>query len=388
MAQDRFGADVAQLLEMFPEVDPDVVGEILVKCQGSVEDAVNRLLQRSAGPAATTTKKRKRATDIRTLFGAPAPDIRMKDDNATSLSAKPAALVPWDPTKEAMRPITLTPETLAASGLPLALYPNFLPPNEANDLLKEMLDDAGRWETIKWVIFEREVMSPHVSRLFKLDGVVQHSTLYTQEDNIHTFTASLLTVKGKVDAAVEAALQRRPRHPLEATTPWAANVALANCYRTHQQSVGAHSDALTDLGPRPTIASLTLGAERIFRIKRLATDAAPAQTYNLALPHNALLIMFPPFQEFYRHEVPPVRAQQVKWHPMAKDARINLTLRMLRPEYTTNSPHCLCGKPAVLRTVNKATKATVGEYFYICAGSVPKACTYFLWLKDRDGMSA
>jgi hypothetical protein len=40
---------------------------------------------------------------------------------------------------------------------------------------------------------------------------------------------------------------------------WQPNVAAANCYSGGKENVGFHSDALTYLGPYPTIASLSLG---------------------------------------------------------------------------------------------------------------------------------
>jgi alkylated DNA repair dioxygenase AlkB len=46
----------------------------------------------------------------------------------------------------------------------------------------------------------------------------------------------------------------------------------------------------------PTIASLTLGAERIFRIKKIVSDDNEPSTFDISLPHNSLLIMLPPFQ--------------------------------------------------------------------------------------------
>lgn len=38
-------------------------------------------------------------------------------------------------------------------------------------------------------------------------------------------------------------------------------------YRGRNQSVGAHADQLTYLGPWPTIASISLGCQRVFRLR-------------------------------------------------------------------------------------------------------------------------
>ena len=125
-----------------------------------------------------------------------------------------------------------------------------------------------------------------------------------------------------------------------------------------------HTDKLTALGRRPTIASLSLGATRIFRVTRApvraprrggvaekpadqvpsasqgepagasaagagaqglggaaaggvgegrggGSGAAPSGA-DIALPHNTLLIMWPPTQEEFLHEVRRRRA--VKTH--------------------------------------------------------------------------
>ena len=42
-------------------------------------------------------------------------------------------------------------------------------------------------------------------------------------------------------------------------TVWRANVAASNRYEGSQESVGFHSDQLTNIGPFATIASLSLG---------------------------------------------------------------------------------------------------------------------------------
>ncbi|OQS05789.1 hypothetical protein THRCLA_20523 [Thraustotheca clavata] len=348
-------AQLTLLMEIFPEVDVEIATNALLEASGDIEGAVQKLLARQS------SKKRKRTVDIRAMFGA-MPDIRIKNDTVSDEKKMTAVeLTQWNALKDLHRPITLTLGDL--KDLPLAIQTNFLDENEAECLLEEMMQEAKEWNKMKWVY------SPHVSRLYALNDMVRHSRFYNT-DKVLQFSPTMKAVKDKVDMAINRALETRERHPLESKESWHANIVLGNCYHGHQESLGAHSDALTDLGPRPTIASLTLGAERIFRIKRLATDELPSQT---------IATQF----EFYRHELPPVKANMVKWHPKAKATRINLTYRMVRPEYINGSPDCHCGKPAVLRTVNRAGKAKVGEYFYICPGSVPASCSYFLWLKDR-----
>jgi alkylated DNA repair dioxygenase AlkB len=121
--------------------------------------------------------------------------------------------------------------------------------------------------------------------------------------------------------------QQQPEAPAE--LPWQPSYVLANFYRDGQQSVGSHTDRLGSLGPLPTIASVSLGAGRVFRLHPAdstvgaAAAAAAAgraagggacgssssgsgrvvSSIDIHLPHNSLLIMWPPTQEQWKHEV-------------------------------------------------------------------------------------
>lgn len=91
------------------------------------------------------------------------------------------------------------------------------------------------------------------------------------------------------------------------------------CRVLSEQSVGWHSDQLTHLGPFPTIASLTLGCTRPFRLRPFSPtslppiDGAPSimRTLEITLPHNSLLIMHGGTQECFKHCVPPMNGMDV-----------------------------------------------------------------------------
>ena len=116
------------------------------------------------------------------------------------------------------------------------------------------------------------------------------------------------------------------RHPEAVATiaAWAAsngyNAALCNLYRNGNDSVGLHADAEPEMGP--IIASVSLGAERMFRLKRHDGSVALSQR----LPHGSLLIMAGATQKHFQHEVPK--------EPHIIHARINLTFR--RIEHKSN----------------------------------------------------
>ena len=78
------------------------------------------------------------------------------------------------------------------------------------------------------------------------------------------------------------------------------NFVLANLYRDGADSVGWHADDERDLGRRPVIATLSLGAARRF-VLRSATAGARTER---VLEHGSLLLMHSDSQREYRHSVP------------------------------------------------------------------------------------
>jgi len=105
------------------------------------------------------------------------------------------------------------------------------------------------------------------------------------------------------------------RADVEATINQAFNSVLVNYYRNGEDHVGWHADDEPELSESPCIASLSLGAERVFSFKHKQT----LETDTLSLPAGSLLIMQSEFQRNWLHRVPP--------NPKIDHARINLTFR-------------------------------------------------------------
>ncbi len=93
------------------------------------------------------------------------------------------------------------------------------------------------------------------------------------------------------------------------------NAVLCNLYRDGNDSVGLHADAEPEMGS--VIASLSLGAERVFRLKRKDGSVA----FSERLPQGSLLIMAGNTQKHFKHEVPK--------EPGVTQPRINLTFRRI-----------------------------------------------------------
>lgn len=99
------------------------------------------------------------------------------------------------------------------------------------------------------------------------------------------------------------------------------NSVLANLYRNERDSMGLHADDEPELGAQPVIASLSLGEERVFRLRhRHRKDLKPLR---LPLPSGSLLVMRGDTQANWKHELPK--------QSRACGPRINLTFRAVRP---------------------------------------------------------
>jgi alkylated DNA repair dioxygenase AlkB len=110
------------------------------------------------------------------------------------------------------------------------------------------------------------------------------------------------------------------RERVEALSGARYNSVLANLYRNERDSMGLHADDEPELGAQPTIASLSLGEERIFRLKhRSRKDLAPLR---LPLGAGSLLVMKGETQQHWKHEIPK------QTRPCG--ARINLTFRLVQ----------------------------------------------------------
>jgi alkylated DNA repair dioxygenase AlkB len=96
------------------------------------------------------------------------------------------------------------------------------------------------------------------------------------------------------------------------------NSVLVNRYRDGADSMGWHADDEAELGPEPVIASISLGAPRVFRFR---ARVAGGESLAIELEHGSLLLMRGNTQALYRHALPKTRK--------AIGERINLTFRSI-----------------------------------------------------------
>jgi alkylated DNA repair dioxygenase AlkB len=98
------------------------------------------------------------------------------------------------------------------------------------------------------------------------------------------------------------------------------NSVLCNLYRDGQDSMGFHADDEPELGERPVIASISLGAARRFVMRH--RGSGPSIKVEFDLGHGSLLWMHGTTQEHWQHGLPKTRR--------AVGERINLTFRRIR----------------------------------------------------------
>ena len=104
---------------------------------------------------------------------------------------------------------------------------------------------------------------------------------------------------------------------VESQTLQRFNRALVNYYRNGRDSVDWHADDEASLGFEPIIASLSLGAERVFQLRHNHTKERIAIT----LPHGSLLLMNSGIQSYWQHRIAKVAKLE--------QPRVNFTFRLM-----------------------------------------------------------
>ena len=198
-----------------------------------------------------------------------------------------------------LRPLASNGSDGALPGAELWFAPDWLATEEADALLVSLREEI-HWETHRIRLFGRELDSPRLSCWIGEEG-----TAYTYSGarfQPHPWPAALLPVRQRLADELQCAF----------------NSVLANRYREGRDYMGWHSDNESALGPRPLIASLSLGATRRFVLKNREERSRKLE---LELPHGSLLVMGGDTQRNYRHALPRTA------RPVGE--RINLTFRRI-----------------------------------------------------------
>ncbi|KAK4863127.1 hypothetical protein LT330_010563 [Penicillium expansum] len=430
--EDTTDTKLAILLSLFPTIKQDELLDILVSCEGSVENVIGLLSARDTAGGTPVGKKRAAITSTFGMQTSLSSHVFTTAEDGTMKPLHEIASKKKIPPLQKGKTLHLySPEDIATY-TPCTIIHNFLPAKEANELLLELLDESKHFSRYDFQLFNRTVHSPHTYSVYVStpEEHRQHTSEYayggTYRSSVRQVTPQLRSVSRQVQKTVNDEINKRIRdvYPdgkkLQYQSPkeWRPNAAFVNCYDGPTESVGYHSDKLTYLGPHPVIGSLSLGVAREFRVRRIvprddddtaeedhdanktspiphsprdqtaATARADAQgQISIHLPHNSLLIMHAEMQEEWKHSIAP--AQTISPHPISGNRRINVTYRWYRdtlhPRYT---PLCKCGEHTILRCVQRKNE-TRGRYMWMCYASYTpgkEGCSFFQWAEfDDDG---
>jgi len=186
-------------------------------------------------------------------------------------------------------------------GPDLQLLPGWLAPGPAEALM-QALRQALPWQVHRVRMFGREFDSPRRSCWI---GDAGASYRYS----------GMLHAPHPWPPALAPLRQR-----LADETGTSFNSVLANIYRDGRDRMGWHSDDEPELGARPLIASLSLGATRRFLLRHRADRR---RRLALELPAGSLLLMRGQTQAQWQHALPATV------RPVGP--RINLTFRRIVP---------------------------------------------------------
>jgi alkylated DNA repair dioxygenase AlkB len=184
-----------------------------------------------------------------------------------------------------------------------AYTPGFLPELEADRSLERLWREL-QWSQREITLFGRRVPQPRLV------------AWYGEPDAVYTYSGLTLA------PLPWHPLLQQLRERVERFSGGRFNAVLANAYRDGNDSMGWHSDDEQELGPRPLIASLSLGAPRRFllRPRQRRSDGRRVSTA-LVLDHGSLLLMRGESQRCFQHALPRTR------QPVG--LRVNLTFRLV-----------------------------------------------------------
>ncbi len=178
-------------------------------------------------------------------------------------------------------------------------YPEFFTLAESDQYFKSLLD-LVEWQQDDIILFGKLFKQPRLTALFANNKQPYSYSSITMIPK--AFTKELLEIKAKVESVIDANF----------------TTCLLNLYRDGQDSNGWHADNEKELGINPLIASISFGAERLFKLKHRQHKILKK---DLVLQHGSLLIMSGETQHKWLHQIPKTKKKIGE--------RINLTFRVI-----------------------------------------------------------
>ena len=187
---------------------------------------------------------------------------------------------------------------LKLNGADVKYQPEFYLADDAWDLYRALVDNTD-WRQDTVTVYGKAHLTPRLTRWVGEPWMDYSYSNHTMK--AAAWSPLLLSIKAKIEKA----------------TGDSFNSVLLNYYRDGQDSNGWHSDDEPELGAKPVIASLSLGAPRAFHLRYKRDHGL---SHKMDLEHGSLLMMRGTTQACWQHHIPK-RAH-------AK-GRLNLTFRTI-----------------------------------------------------------
>lgn len=272
------------------------------------------------------------------------------------------------------RTITLHSKLEIEAALPnIRIFKNFLRSDLADEILETLESQKMLFKAKQFYIAGQLCKSSQKSIVYSLGGHFDYDPVYSTPKSVeHHAPPSLTKGLAFIEAKVNEVLHDLYADDLD--TPeymikknWKADFCVGNSYPNNKSHLDWHSDKLTNIGPLATIASISFGSTRIFRLRR--SFPTNSIIYNIPLPHNTLLIMLPSTQELFKHCVPTLTDSLISKSADVGETRYNLTFRMMSDASRSNKfVTCdKCNQRMILRRLFKGKD--IGYYVWMCMAS-------------------
>ena len=176
---------LAILSSLYPYLAQDTILDCLIALDGSVE-ATSQLLAPDSTTSMPLSPKKRPTPGYQSSLSSFAPRKASVDSYASKTASNTRAL-----TKKGRTLYLYSSEDIAAYA-PCSIIHNFLPAHEAEDLLKELLDESSTFEKQVFKLFDNVVQSPH-SACFYVHSLDEQEKQKTE----YLYNGSYLSVSSK-----------------------------------------------------------------------------------------------------------------------------------------------------------------------------------------------
>jgi len=179
-------------------------------------------------------------------------------------------------------------------------YPNYLNADEANEMLKILLNEID-WDDTSRYTYGRITQFNRKSAFYSLSGLQ------------YPFSGRTFSGKSMTSTMKNTLKELKKRYNYE------FNSILFNYYRNGRDTISWHTDNEKELGQDPVVGTISLGQERPFYLRHHIDHS---KKHDYLLGHGSLMVMEGKTQNIWEHSVP----QRAKLN----QPRLSLTLRKIK----------------------------------------------------------